>query len=154
IRPNKVLDEALIAAFADLPRERFVPAAGRAAAYVDEDLHLGNGRFLMEPMVLARLLQAAAIRATDKVLDVGCTTGYAAAVMSRLAKAVVAVDSDKALIGQARETLAALSIDNVMLVDGVLSEGCPKHAPYQAILLDGAVELVPPAILDQLAEGG
>jgi protein-L-isoaspartate(D-aspartate) O-methyltransferase len=154
IRTNRVIDEGLLEAFASLPRERFVPPSFRGRAYVDEDVPVGGGRYLMEPMVLARLLQIAAIEPGDIVLDVGCATGYAAAVMARLANTVVAVESDKALIAQATQTLAELGIDNVAILEGRLTEGCPKQAPYNVILVDGAVEFVPPAILDQLAEGG
>jgi protein-L-isoaspartate(D-aspartate) O-methyltransferase len=154
IRPNRVVDGPLLEAFARLPRERFVPPQLRGRAYVDEDVPLGGGRCLMEPMVLARLLQVAAIEPGDIVLDVGCATGYAAAVMARLANTVVGLESDKALIAQAVQALAELGIDNVAIVEGRLTEGCPKQAPYNAILIDGGAEFVPQAILDQLAEGG
>ena len=154
IRPNRVMDEAVIAAFASLPRERFVPLPLRGIAYVDEDVPLGKGRYLMEPMVLARLLQAAAVGPADIALDVGCATGYSAAVLSRLANTVVAVEEDRDLLVQATANFAALSIDNIALLEAPLVQGSPKQAPYNVILVDGAVELVPPAILDQLAEGG
>ena len=154
IRTNRVIDQALLDAFASLPRERFVPPPYRGRAYVDEDVPLGGGRCLMEPMVLGRLLQVAAIEPGDVVLDVGCATGYSAAVMARLASSVVALESDKALAAQATQTLAELGVHNVSVVEGRLTEGCPIQAPYNVILIDGAVELVPPAILDQLAEGG
>lgn len=154
IRPNRVTDEAVIEAMASMPRELFVPEPVRSIAYCDEDIPIGNGRFMMEPMVLAQLLQAAAIQPTDVVLDIGCGTGYSAAVAARLANTVVAVESDPALAARATELFAELSIDNVAVFEGPLVEGCPKQAPYQVILLDGAVEFVPPAILEQLAEGG
>ena len=154
IRPNRVMDEAVIAAFASLPRERFVPLPLRGIAYVDEDVPLGRGRYLMEPMVLARLLQAAAVGPADIALDIGCATGYSAAVLSRLANTVVAVEEDADLLVQATANFAALSIDNIALLEAPLVQGSPKQAPYNVILIDGAVDSVPPAILQQLAEGG
>jgi len=154
IRPNRVVDEAVVAAFASLPRERFVPVPLRGIAYVDEDLPLGNDRFLMEPMVLARLLEAAAVGPADIALDVGCATGYSAAVLSRLANTVVAVEEDRDLLAQATANFAALSIDNIALLEAPLAQGSPKQAPYNVILIDGAVDEVPKALLDQLAEGG
>ncbi|MFO1059197.1 MAG: protein-L-isoaspartate O-methyltransferase [Dongiaceae bacterium] len=154
IRTNRVIDPPLLDAFASLPRERFVPPPYRSRAYVDEDVPLGGGRCLMEPMVLGRLLQIAAVEPGDTVLVVGGATGYAAAVLARLAASVVALESDKALLAQAGQALAELGIDNVSLVEGRLTEGCPRQAPYNVILIDGAVEFVPQPILDQLAEGG
>jgi len=154
IRPNRVIDEAVIAAFSSLPRERFVPLPLRGIAYVDEEVPLGRGRGLMEPMVLARLLQAAAVGPADIVLDVGCGTGYSAAILARLANMVVAVEEDIDLLVQATANVAALSIDNVALLESPLAQGCAKQAPYNVILIDGAVDSVPPAILQQLADGG
>jgi len=154
IRTNKVTDTRIIEAFNTLPRERFLPADKRAVAYADDDLALGGGRYLMEPMVLARLVQVAQIQPSDMVLVVGAATGYSAAVVSRLAATVAALESDAAFIHQAQQLLGALSIDNVLLLEGRLADGYPKHAPYDAILFDGAIEVLPQAIVDQLAEGG
>lgn len=154
VRPNRVTDLRLITAMLNLPRERFVADAQRGVAYVDEDLPLGGGRFLIEPMVFARLVQTARVQADDVVLEVGAGTGYDAAVLSRLAKRVVALESDAGLLRRASEALASLNVDNVTLVSGSLSDGCPAHAPYNVILLGGAVEHVPVRISDQLAEGG
>ncbi len=154
IRPNKVSDVRVLAAMAEVPRERFVPKKLEGAAYVDEDLAVAPGRYLMEPAVLARLLQMAAITPSDVVLDVGCATGYATAVLARLAATVVAVESDPDLIELAGALLAELGADNAAVVEGPLAAGYPKHAPYDAIVLGGAVDEVPQAITDQLAEGG
>lgn len=154
IRPNKVRDGQLIDALLDVPRERFVPPAMRDIAYVDEDLSLGHGRWLMEPMVFARLVEAAGIGPSDRVLEVGCATGYGAAILSRLAGEVVALESDAALLRAARQTLADLRVANVHLVEGRLEEGCPARAPYNIILFAGAIGSIPAAIAAQLAEGG
>ena len=154
IRTNKVLDERLINAMSELPREAFVPEALRARAYVDDDLALGNGRHLIEPMVIARLLQAADVRATDNVLVVAAGTGYSAALLAKLAGSVVAVEAERALGDQGIAALARLGIANVVWQPGEPTEGAAKQVPYDVILIDGAVEVVPQALLDQLGEGG
>ena len=154
LRTNKVTDTGVLDAFAAVPRERFLPEARAGVAYIDEDLEVAPGRYLMEPMVLARLLQAARIEATDMVLDVGCTTGYSSAVLARLADTVVALESDPALCERANQTLQDLGIDNAVVVTGDLTAGYEKQAPYDVILLGGAVAELPEAILSQLAEGG
>jgi protein-L-isoaspartate(D-aspartate) O-methyltransferase len=154
VRPNKVTDHALVEAMSTIPRELFVPKPARGYAYVDEDIPVGNGRYLVEPMVIARLLQEAQVKPTDIVLDVGCGTGYATALLSRMAATVVALESDTELSARANETLRELGVDNFVLVEGPLAEGYPKQAPYDVILIHGSVAEVPAAILDQLAEGG
>lgn len=154
VRPNRVTDLRLISAMMEMPRERFVPETQRGVAYVDEDLPIGGGRFLMEPMVLARLVQSARVRSDETVLNVGAATGYDAAILGRLAERVVALESDTALVRRATDALGALGIDNVTLVSGALAEGCATHAPYDVILFGGAVEHVPARITDQLADGG
>lgn len=154
LRPNKITDPALLAAIQELARERFVPTALRGVAYVDEDLPLGEGRYLMEPLVMARLLQAAQVRRADVVLNIAPATGYDAAVLGALASTVVAIESDSALAEQATKTLAQLSIDNVAVIEGDLKAGYAAQAPYDVIFISGAVPEVPSGILDQLAEGG
>jgi protein-L-isoaspartate(D-aspartate) O-methyltransferase len=154
IRPNKVVDEALLSSMGEAPREQFLPDALRAVAYVDEDLKLNEERRMLEPMVLARLLQELALTPGDAVLDIASGTGYAAAVMARLAGAVFALESDPDLQGRATELFGELALDNIVPVEGVLSAGCAEHAPFNAILIEGAVDAVPAAILDQLAEDG
>ncbi len=154
IRPNKVTAPAIIEAMLAVPRERFVAEALRGIAYVDEDIPLGGGRYLMEPMVLGRLLQFAAIARTDSVLDVGCGPGYASAVMARLARSVVALEEDPALARRAAALLTELAVSNVTVVEGVLANGYAARGPYDVILLNGAVAAIPPTIAGQLTNGG
>lgn len=154
IRPNRVTDPLVLSAMAELPRETFVPKELQSIAYVDEDIAIGPGRYLMEPMVLALLLQAAEVRSTDVVLDIGCGTGYAAAVLAPMASTVVALESDAGLAARAAETLADLELDTVDVVAGRLDNGYPKQAPYDVIFFGGAVSRVPSVITDQLADGG
>lgn len=154
VRTNKVTDEAVIEALRQVPREIFVPEPFRGIAYVDEDLLLDGDRYLVEPMVFGRLLQAAAIRPTDIVLDLGCGPGYSTAVIARLANTVVALETDGALLNQAARNLGRLGVDNAVVVDGPLEEGWPPQAPYNVIVLGGAVAHVPDQVLDQIVEGG
>jgi len=154
VRPNRVTDPRIVLAMLELPREKFLPESLRGVAYVDEDVHIGNGRYLTEPMVLARLLQSAAIHETDTVLEIGTGTGYGAAVLSRLAGKVVALDSDPSLVKKATSILNELGAKNVTVAEGPLAEGCARHAPYNAIIFAGGAEDLPQAVLDQLAEGG
>ena len=154
IRTNRVTDERLIEAMEEIPRELFVPRAKRGVAYVDEDVEIASGRYLMEPMVLARLVQEAEITASDVVLDVGCGTGYASAVMARLAGTVIALDVDDTLAAEAEQALSAVGADNALVVTGPLADGFAEQAPYDVILVGGAVDHLPQALADQLAEGG
>ncbi len=154
LRTNKVTDLRVLDAFENVPRELFVPEPLRGIAYIDEDVALGGGRFVMEPRVLARLLQAAQPGPEDMALDLGCGSGYATAILSRLVATVVALEDDAALAEAANGTLDALEIDNAVVVEGRLAAGYPKLAPYNVILLGGAVAEIPTAIADQLAEDG
>lgn len=154
LRPNRVTNAQLLAAIGDLPRERFLPAGLQSVAYADDDVPLGKGRFLMEPMVLARLIQTLQPLPEDKALVVASGPGYGAALLARLVKAVVAVEADAGLAGSAEQTLRNLGITNVQHVVGRMEEGCAAQASYDVILIEGAVQTVPPAILEQLAERG
>jgi protein-L-isoaspartate(D-aspartate) O-methyltransferase len=154
LRPNRVTNAALLAAVAELPRERFLPEGLQAIAYADDDVPLGAGRYLMEPMVLARLIQNLQPQAEETALVVASGRGYGAALLSRLVKAVVALESDAALAGSAQETIKSLGIANVQFVAGDVALGAAADAPYDVILIEGAVRQVPAAILQQLAEGG
>lgn len=154
LRPNKVTDLAVLDAFLAVPRERFVPPALRAAAYIDDDIPLGDGRFLMQPMVLARLLQLAVITPDDAVLEIGAGTGYGTAIAARLARSVVGVECDARHAARAVARLAELGVGNATVVEGPLAQGYPARAPYQVVLFEGRVAHIPDAIAGQVAENG
>jgi len=154
LRTNKVTNEAVLDAFLAVPRERFVPPALRGTAYIDEDLPLGNGRYLLEPMVLARLVQLAGIGRQDTVLEIGCATGYGTAILARLARNVVGIDSDPQFVTQAAARLRELAIGNASVVEAALVAGLANRAPYSVILFEGAVADIPEAVSRQLGEGG
>ena len=152
VRTADVTDLRVISAMQEVERERFVPPSATALAYLDLDLPVGEGRRLIKPMVLAKLIHAADLAATDKVLDVGCACGYAAAVLARIAGHVVALEQDAALAQAAKAALSPLP--NVEAVSGPLTAGWAKAGPYDVILLEGATEVEPQAFLPQLKDGG
>jgi protein-L-isoaspartate(D-aspartate) O-methyltransferase len=159
VRTTDVTNLAIISALLEIPREEFVPERSKALAYIDEDILLtepGSAppRYLMESSPFAKLVQLAEVSPSDVVLDVGCATGYSAAVLSRLSSQVIALESDAELISQATEKLSDLGCDNVAVVEGALQDGYPGEAPYDVIVLEGSVGAVPQALLDQLKEGG
>jgi protein-L-isoaspartate(D-aspartate) O-methyltransferase len=164
VRTSDVTNLALITAMLEVPRERFVPEGMVALAYLDRDLRLDGGtgtgapatasRWLIKPVVLARLIQAADPGPQDRVLVVGCGTGYSAAVLGRLAGSVVALEADESLAGRARSVLSSLNVRNVTVVTGPLVAGWPASAPYDIVLFDGGVEAVPEAVFSQLAPAG
>ena len=154
ILPNRVDDQRIVDALLKIPREKFVPDNLTGIAYVDEIVPLGGQRYVMEAMVVARLLQTAALNAEDVALSIGCGTGYATAVLAHIVDTVVAVEPDKGLAQKANENLAAIGLDNVAVVEGKLEDGNIEQGPYNVIFFDGAVQTVPDAICDQLAEGG
>ena len=154
VRTADVTNLDLIAAMMAVPRELFVPQAMAGLAYQDGDIAVGGGRALLKPMVLAKLIQAAQIGPGDHVLDVGCATGYASAVLSRLAGSVVALEDDESLAGRARQALAAAGAAQVSVVTGPLPDGWAAAAPYDFILVDGATEIVPETLGKQLKPSG
>jgi len=154
LRPNEVNDPAVVAAMGAVPREKFLQPAQRQFAYVDEDLPIGNGRAIMEPMVLARLLQLAETLPTDSALVIGAGTGYATAVLARLTSSVVAIESDPALAATASRVLAELGVDTAAVVQGPLAAGAPTQGPFDVIVINGAVDHIPDAVKKQLANGG
>lgn len=154
IKPNRVSDPRLLGVLGQIPREKFVPKALRGVAYVDEDIEIAPGRYLMEPMVFARLLAAAEVRADDLVLDLACGTGYSTAVLAQLAGAVIAVEEDADLARAASDALAALELGNASVVTAPLAQGYAKDAPYDLIFVNGAMDHIPDTLIDQLADGG
>ena len=154
LRPNRVTNAQLLAEIGSLPRERFLPEGLRSVAYSDEDVPLGNGRYLMEPMVLARLVQTLQPRETDRALVIGSGRGYGAALLARLVKAVIAVESDPALGAAAQQSAKDLGLANIEQKIGKLEAGAADAGPYDVVLIEGAVRQVPPAILEQLVDGG
>jgi protein-L-isoaspartate(D-aspartate) O-methyltransferase len=160
IRPNEVTDPRLLAALRDLPRERFVPPPLRPLAYMDEGIEVfpaidgAPARFLLAPMVLARLVQLAEVEPQDAVLDVGCATGYSTAVLARLGRKVVGLEPEPELAHAARGALLALGIATADIVEGPLPSGYAEAGPYDVILLNGSVPAPPEALAAQLTDGG
>jgi protein-L-isoaspartate(D-aspartate) O-methyltransferase len=158
VRPSDVTDIRIIDAMLAVPREAFVPENKRALAYLDLDLDVSEGgsakRFLIKPAVLAKMLQAAEIKPTDRVLVVGCATGYAAAVIARFAGQVMATESDPAQAAKARDTLSRNGCGNVTVRNGAAAEGDSANAPFDVIVLNGATEIVPEQLYRQLRDGG
>lgn len=154
IRTNRVTDALLIDAMEALPREAFLSDALKGRAYIDEDIEVAPGRIMMEPRVIARMLQEAEIDETDLGLMIGSATGYEAACMARLASAVVALESNVDLADHATTTLLELGVDTVSVFKGDISKGHPAQAPFDAIVINGAVSEIPQNLLDQLADGG
>ena len=154
IRPSKVTNENVLNAFLTVPREAFVGKLQRAIAYVDEDLPLPGGRNLMEPMILARLIQALEVRLGDSVLVVGAATGYGSAIMARLSGSVIAVEARSNLVEKAQETLVEHGIDNAAVIKSRLVDGYAAEAPYDRILIEGGVEVIPETLLQQLSPKG
>lgn len=152
IRTADVTDLRLLSAFQETARERFVPANMASLAYIDFDLPVAAHRFLMKPRVLSKLLQVADIKGTDRVLDVGCATGYSAAILSRVGAHVLALEEDAELARTARASLA--DRPNVEVVSGSLAAGWAAAAPYDVIVVEGATEVAPEALLRQLSDGG
>lgn len=154
LRPNSVNNTQLLAVIADLPRERFLPPGLHAVAYADDDVPLGNGRYLVEPMVLARLIQTLQPQPEDRAMVVASGSGYGTALLARLVKSVVAVEADAGLAGSAEQTIRELGITNVHQVTGKMEDGHAAGGPYDVILIEGSVQHVPAAMVAQLAEGG
>ena len=154
IRVNRVTHQGIINAFGEIPREVFVPDNLATLAYVDEKLMITEGRYLLQPMVLARLLQSAKIRPDDVVLEIGCGTGYSTAILASIANTVVAIEEDETLAKQATNNMVELGVDNAAIMTSPLAEGYKKQHPYNAIVLSGSVAKVPESILAQLIDGG
>jgi len=160
LRTTDVTSAAVLSAMGSVPREAFVDGRRRELAYIDEDIEIvapngdAAGRYIMEASPFAKLVQLADIRPSDVVLDVGCGTGYSAAVLSRLASSVIAVESDAGLAERATGILGSLGYDNAVVVYGPLEAGYAAEGPYDVIVLEGAVGEIPPAMFAQLRDGG
>ncbi len=154
IRPTKVTDERVLGAFATVPREMFVSKHQRTIAYVDEDLPLSGGRWLMEPMVLARLTQALDVRISDHVLIIGGSTGYGTAIMAHIAGSVISIETRAQLVEKSQETLLSIGTDNAAVIKSRLGDGYSKEGPYDRILIEGAVAHMPEKLLEQLTSKG
>jgi protein-L-isoaspartate(D-aspartate) O-methyltransferase len=154
VRTADVTRYPIIAAMLAVPREDFLPAALRPVAYLGEHVPLAPGRVLLDPRVFAKLIEALEPGPGDLVLDVGCGFGYSAAVLARMAEAVVALESDPVMAAEAEALLAAHGVDNAVVQQGPLHEGVAEHGPFDAVILEGAVETLPRAIEAQLKVGG
>jgi protein-L-isoaspartate(D-aspartate) O-methyltransferase len=154
VRTADVTLYPIIEAMLAVPREDFVPPALLPVAYLGGDVPIAPGRVLLDPRVFAKLLDALNPGPSDLVLDLGCGTGYSTAVLARLAEAVIALEEDPALAAEAEALLAAHSVDTAVVQTGPLVAGVPEHGPFDAILVEGAVERLPEAIADQVKPGG
>ena len=159
LRTNEVTDHRILQVMLNLPREEFVPKDRMGIAYMDQELHVGRDgegadRYMMSPMTIAKLIQLAGVNEKDMVLVIGCTTGYVAALLARLADSVICLERDELLEKAAAERLEKLGCDNVATVRGHLEEGYFKEGPYDVIVLNGGVEMIPPSLFDQLKDGG
>ena len=154
VRPSDVTNRAVIDAMLQVPRERFVSASKASVAYADTSLEIAPGRKMLSPRVFAKLLDCAELGPEDSVLDVGCGTGYSSAVISLVVRGVVGIESDEALLSRAETTLSSLGLDNAAVVAAPLSEGIPDQAPFDKIIIQGAIGTEPTALLEQLAENG
>jgi len=154
VRPSDVTKFPIIDSMLSVPREAYVPASLREAAYMGENVSLRGDRVLLEPRTLAKMLDALDVGSDDLVLDIGCGLGYSSAVIAQMAEAVIAVEEDEEMAREADTILMEHAVDNVVLHTGPLAEGAAEHGPYDAIMLQGAVSRLPEALLGQLKEGG
>ncbi len=154
LKPNKIKDNDVINAFLSVPREMFVKKNHIKHAYLDDNLSLGNGRFLLNPVILSRLIQALELKKNDTILNIASGTGYGVVILSYLAGTVLGIENDTSLINKSSELLSKLEINNAAIIKGDIKEGFIKQAPYDAIIIEGGVEEVPELILNQLSNNG
>lgn len=154
VHPAGVVDTSILQSFGIIPREMFVPEKLQHVAYTDECVDIGQKRFLMEPIVHAKLLQAVHPRKEDVVLDIGIGSGYSSAVLSSIVTTIIALEKNKRQMDKATRLWESFDMCNIALIQGKLNEGAPDHAPYSLILINGAVERVPEMLLDQMDIGG
>lgn len=151
---NGIIESAVLEAFDSIPREVFLPEKYQNLAYIDEDLKLDNGGMLMEPLILARLVQAAEVKPDDIVLNIGDTTGFSSAVLSRMASTVVALESKIGILDRARKVWAGMDLCNIAVLKGDNRKGSAQHGPYTLIILNGSVSEIPDSLTAQLADSG
>ena len=155
---SDVTDRRILQAMRRLPRERFVPGPMSELAYIDEAVPVTSPgpdrRWLLSPRIGAKLLQLADIGADDIVLDIGAATGYSSAILAGMARSVIALESDDKLAAEARRNLTELGLTTVKVVVGPLAQGCPSKAPFDVVVVQGAVASAPEALFDQLKDGG
>ncbi|MGR3661333.1 MAG: protein-L-isoaspartate O-methyltransferase family protein [Paracoccaceae bacterium] len=154
VRPSDVTKFPVIEAMSSVPKEAYVPASLREVAYVGENIDLGEGRIVLEPRTMGKMLDILDIQPDELVLDLGCGLGYSSAVVARLAEAVVAVESGSERAVEAQEILAANDVDNVAVIAGPLAQGAAKHGPYDAVTIQGGVEDIPDTLIAQVKDGG
>ena len=154
IHPMGVVSEKILNAFETVPREKYVPEQYQDVCYVDEDIQIAEGRYLMEPSVFGRLIEAGDIQESDAVLTIGSGIGYNAAILSHLCSTVVALEKDASLTKAAQQSWDTCGYNNIAAISGDLREGAEKFAPYDVILFNGAIEEVPTKIRNQLKIGG
>ncbi|MCL7408255.1 protein-L-isoaspartate O-methyltransferase family protein [Marivivens donghaensis] len=154
VRPSDVTKFPIIDAMLSVPREAFVPSTMREAAYIGENLDIGGGRVLLEPRTLAKMLDVLDIKPTEVILDIAPGLGYSTAVLAHMAEFVIGVEDDESRAEEAQSILSEQGIDNAAIISGALSEGAAKSGPYDVIILQGAVEVLPDSLLAQLKDGG
>jgi len=154
ILPSNITNEALLDVVTGMPRHIFVPDDKRGVAYIDGRLLVGEGRYILPPMVFAKMIEALGIKGSESVLDIACGTGYSSAVLANLCKKVFAIESSADLASKAHQNLNMLGIGNVIIISNILAEGHEEGAPYNIIFINGAVKEVPGNIFNQLSEHG
>ena len=154
IRANKVTDIKIIDAFSNVEREIFVPESYREISYNDEDIRLSRNRFMIKPMILARLFQSLSLNGNENILHIGSNSGYASAILSQLCHAVISIESDKKLYEKSINIFSEIGFDNVVPLYGSMEVGVPKESPFDVIFIEGALEEKPKALFDQLNNNG
>lgn len=154
VRPSDVTKLPIIESMLAIPREAFVSGPLMEAAYVGENLNLGGGRVLLEPRTLGKMLDALDVKPNELVLDIAPATGYSTAVIARMAEAVVAVEPDSALADEAEAAFATVGATNIVLERADATFGAPSYGPYDAIIIEGGIEVFPATLTDQLKDGG
>ena len=154
IRANKVTSLNVINAFLNVPREKFIPEALQDISYVDEDIQLSRNRFMMKPMILARLFQSLNLKGNENILHVGSNSGYGSAILSRMCSSVISLESDKKLFETSIHTFSNMGFDNVVPLHGSMENGVEKEAPFDIIFIEGSIETEPKSLFGQLNENG